>query len=103
MIVIGTDVVERYFAASEGHKGISVAKSQHAAWLAIAESALWKKPADVKAAHPKASILKNGRVVFNIKGNDFRLVTWISYQAEVVVIRFFGSHRDYDDIDAGLI
>jgi mRNA interferase HigB len=53
-----------------------------------------------KAAYPKASILKAGRVVFNIKGNDYRLVTRIQYQAGVVAVRFFGSHTEYDRIDA---
>jgi mRNA interferase HigB len=100
MIVIGTDIAESYFALCAGHKGIAAAKNQFAAWLAIAEFAEWRTPADVKAAHPKASILKGGRVVFNIKGNDYRLVTVVHYGAGLVVIRFFGSHEQYDRIDA---
>ena len=55
---------------------------------------------DVKGSHPRASILKGGRVVFNIKGNDYRLVAALQYRAAVVVIRFFGSHAEYDRIDA---
>ena len=62
--------------------------------------ATWRTPQDVKSAHPKASILKAGRVVFNIKGNDFRLVARIQYHAGVLAIRFFGTHADYDKIDA---
>jgi hypothetical protein len=58
MIVIGTDVVEAYFAVHTGHKGIVSARRQYEAWLAIAEAADWKTRADVKRAHPKASILK---------------------------------------------
>jgi len=54
----------------------------------------------VKASYPKASILKGGRVVFNIKGNDFRLVVRIQYQAGIVAVRFFGTHAEYDRIDA---
>lgn len=54
----------------------------------------------MKVSHPKASILKGGRVVFNIKGNDFRLVAAVQYQAGVVSIRFFGTHGEYDEIDA---
>jgi mRNA interferase HigB len=57
----------------------------------------------VKAAHPKAGILKAGRVVFNIKGNDYRLVAALQYQAGVLVIRFFGTHTDYDRIDAEIV
>lgn len=100
MIIIGTDVVERYFAARSGHRGIKAARAQYDAWRAIAEKAQWKKPEDVKKAHPKASILKGGRVVFNIKGNDYRLITLVQYVNSVLMIRFFGSHEDYDKVDA---
>lgn len=55
---------------------------------------------EVKTAHPRASILKGGRVVFNIKGNDYRLVAALQYRAGVLVIRFFGSHAEYDRTDA---
>ena len=100
MIVIGTDVVEGYFANHSGHKGIKAACSQYDAWRDIVARAEWRNPEDVKAAYPKASILKAGRVVFNIKGNDYRLVARIQYQAGVLVIRFFGTHAEYDRIDA---
>jgi mRNA interferase HigB len=100
MIVIGTDVVEAYFADHIGHKGIKVARSQYAAWLHIVGAAAWRHPEDVKASYPKASILKSGRVVFNVKGNDYRLVARVQYQAGVLEIRFFGTHADYDEIDA---
>lgn len=100
MIVIGTDLVERYFAARSGHKGVKAARSQYDAWLAIASGTRWRNPDDVKASHPKASILKAGRAVFNTKGNDYRLVAAIQYQAGVVAVRFFGTHAEYDDIDA---
>jgi mRNA interferase HigB len=100
MIVIGTDRVESYFARRAGYKGIRAARSQYDVWLAIAGQVRWRTPEEVKTSHPKASILKSGRVVFNIEGNDFRLVTAIQYQAGVVVIRFFGTLAEYDDIDA---
>jgi len=60
----------------------------------------WSNPEDVKASYPKASILKAGRVVFNIKGNDYRLIAAVQYRAGVLAIRFFGSHAEYDKIDA---
>jgi HTH-type transcriptional regulator / antitoxin HigA len=66
---------------STGHKGIKAARSQYDAWRAIAETTQWKTQTEVKAAHPKASILKNGRVVFNIKANDFRLIALIQYES----------------------
>ena len=100
MIVIGTDIVEAYFKSRAGHRGIKAARSQYDAWLAIAEAAEWKTPEDVKKAHPKASVLKGGRVVFNIKANDYRLIALVEYVDGVLMIRFFGSHEEYDGIDA---
>jgi len=100
LIVIGTDAAERYFAMHAGDRGIRAARSQYYVWLAIAERARWHTPQDVKASHPRASILKSGRVVFNIKGNDYRLIAALQYRAGVLVIRFFGSHVEYDRIDA---
>jgi len=100
MIVIGTDLVERYIAARAGHKGIKAARSQYDAWLAIVQTAEWKTPADVKKAHPKASILRSGRVVFNIKANDYRLIAVVQYREGILLIRFFGSHEEYDGVDA---
>src|SRR3954447_8449887 len=100
MIIIGADLVERYFASRAGHKGIKAARAQYQAWLSIVIAAEWRSPEDLKAAYPKASILKGSRAVFNIKGNDFRLIARLQYQASVVAIRFFGSHAEYDDVDA---
>ena len=103
MILVGTDVVERYFAARAGHKGIKAARAQYDAWRAIVENAQWKTPEEVKSSHPKASILKAGRVVFNIKANDYRLISMVQYESGVVMVRFFGSHEEYDKVDAGTV
>jgi mRNA interferase HigB len=100
MIVIGTSVVENYLADRAGHKGIKAARSQYETWLDLAGRARWRNPEDVKAAYPKASILKASRVIFNIKGNDYRLVAALQYRAGVLAIRFFGTHAEYDEIDA---
>jgi mRNA interferase HigB len=100
VIVIGTDIVERYFARRAGHRGIKAARSQYEAWRALVEMSKWNAPEDVKKAHPKASILKGGRVVFNIKANDYRLIAVVQYKNGVVMIRFFGSHEEYDKVDA---
>lgn len=103
MIVVGIEVVEQYFAAHVGQKGLKPAKTQFDAWLAIAKRAQWPTPNEVKRSHPKASILKSGRVVFNIKGNDYRLIAALNYRAGVLVLRFFGTHAEYDEIDAETI
>jgi mRNA interferase HigB len=100
VVVIGTDVVEQYLAARVGHRGMTAARKQYEAWRAIAEAAQWTQPADVKRSHPNASILKSGRVVFNIKANDFRLICAVDYRAGIVMTRFFGSHEEYDQVDA---
>ena len=100
MIVMGTVVVESYFADHAGHRGIKAARSQYDAWFDVVTRAEWRNPEDVKASYPKASILKAGRVVFNIKGNDYRLIARVQYQASVLMIRFFGTHAEYDEIDA---
>jgi mRNA interferase HigB len=100
MLVIGTDIVERYFTSHGGHSGIKAARKQYDAWLAIVTSAEWKTPEDVKRAHPKASVLKGGRLVFNIKANDYRLIALAQYRDGILVIRFFGSHSEYDQVDA---
>jgi mRNA interferase HigB len=100
MIVIGTDLVEHYFAVHRGDRGIRAARSQFDVWLAIARGARWSSPEDLKSSHPRTSILKGGRVVFKIKGNYYRLIAALQYQAGALVIRFFGTHAEYDRVDA---
>ncbi len=70
------------------------------AWYDEACRADWRRPADIKAQYRSASILKNRRVVFNIKGNDFRLVVAIAFRLQVVYVKFVGTHAQYDAIDA---
>ena len=69
-------------------------------WLAIASKAQWLQPADVKAQYQNASILKNRRVVFNVKGNNYRLVVAIAYSLGIVYVKFIGTHKQYDTVDA---
>ena len=73
------------------------------AWYRHALKADWKTPTDVKRDFRNASILKDGRVVFNIAGNKYRLVVWINYAYRVIYIRFIGTHDQYDKIDAQTI
>jgi mRNA interferase HigB len=70
------------------------------AWYADIKHANWKTPADIKNIFRNASFLANNRVVFNIKGNKYRLVVAVNYEYSLVYIRFVGSHREYDQIDA---
>lgn len=70
------------------------------AWLAETKAACWKTPDDVKKRFPSASILAENRVVFNIKGNAYRLIVKINYAYAIVEIRYFGTHAAYDRIHA---
>lgn len=70
------------------------------AWLAAAGAAQWKTPADIKAQFRNASILSGRRVVFNIKGNDYRLVVSVAYLFGAVYVKFVGTHAEYDQINA---
>ena len=72
-------------------------------WFKEASKAIWSSPKDIKIEYPKASILKSGRVVFNICGNKYRLIVQINYLRKWVFIRFIGSHNEYDKIDADKI
>jgi mRNA interferase HigB len=79
------------------------AKHALQAWYTDVKHANWKNPADIKANHQTASFLANNRVVFNIKGNQYRIVIVVQYKFGNVYIRFVGTHRDYDRIDANII
>lgn len=73
------------------------------AWYHEAKIAEWKNSNELKEQYKNASFIGNGRVVFNIKGNEFRLVVAIDYEFQVIFIRFIGTHKEYDNIDANTI
>ena len=69
------------------------------AWYREVEKEDWDQPSQIKEKYRSASFVKGNRVVFNIKGNDYRLVVKINYPYRVVYVRFVGTHADYDAID----
>jgi len=69
-------------------------------WYEEVTNAYWTQPADIKAHYRTASVLKNRRVVFNIKGNDYRLIVAVAYQLQIVYVKFVGTHREYDAVNA---
>lgn len=73
------------------------------AWYRYVLKANWKSPAEVKADFRNASILKDGRVIFNIAGNKYRIIVWINYAYGVVYVRFIGTQTQYEQIDAQTI
>lgn len=70
------------------------------AWFHDVKRATWSSPAEVKDIYHNASILANNRIVFNIKGNRYRIVVAVSYPHSIIYIRFIGTHADYDRVDA---
>ncbi|HZC45612.1 MAG TPA: type II toxin-antitoxin system HigB family toxin [Candidatus Acidoferrum sp.] len=90
----------RQFSESlKGQQDRKAVKAALDAWYREVHRADWSNPADVKRDFGTASIVGNNRVVFNIKGNDYRLITAINYRRRVVFIKWIGAHRDYDKID----
>ncbi len=79
------------------------ARSALESWYADAKHAEWKTPSDIKSIYKNASFVGANRVVFNIKGNKYRLVVAIRFEYGIVYIRFVGTHKEYDRIDAATI
>jgi len=97
MRVIALSTLKRFL---ERDPAYADAREPVMAWYRQVRAADWATPADVKQDIRSASILKDGRAVFNIAGNKYRIVVWINYPYRVVYIRFIGTHRQYDRIDA---
>ena len=72
-------------------------------WYDTAINSNWKTPSDIKENYANASILKDGRIIFNIKGNSHRLVVKINFEKQLIFIKFIGTHNEYDKIDANKI
>lgn len=96
MKVIALSAIKAFLSRA----GTDDAREPLMAWFGKVRSADWARPADLKQDIRTASILKDGRAVFNIAGNKYRVVVWINYPCRVVYIRFVGTHREYDAIDA---
>ncbi|NDE30144.1 MAG: type II toxin-antitoxin system HigB family toxin [Flavobacteriia bacterium] len=98
--------MERIFAKStlrEFWKKHADAEQYLKTWYDTAKNSNWNSPNDIKKAYSTVSILKSGRIVFKIKGNSYRLVAKINFEKQWLFIRFIGTHKDYDKIDADTI
>lgn len=78
-------------------------EQQLKAWFQEASKAEWTNPNEIKAEYPGASIIGNDRIVFNIKGNSYRLIVKINFDYQMVWIRFIGTHSEYDKVNAKTI
>jgi len=97
--IIARNKLVRFAASLAGHKDYGATKAALDAWFYEVKQADWKDPSEVKEHYGNASIVGADRVVFNIKGNDYSLVTAIDYRRGIVFIKWLGSHEDYDKID----
>lgn len=99
MRVIARSVLQDYWRRA----GREDAEQPLKAWYAEARRAAWRTPGDIKEKYRSASFLADNRVVFNIGGNKHRLVVHVNYPSGLVLIKFVGSHAEYDAIDATTI
>jgi len=97
MRVIALSTLRRFW---EGKAGYADAREPTLAWYRHVLRSDWRSPAEVKREFRTASVLRDGRMVFNIAGNKYRLVVRINYPYRVVYVRFIGTHAQYDKIDA---
>ena len=91
------------FAAVLGAGAVCRCRGPLEAWHAGACRTSWRTPQDIKAQFRSASILKGGRVVFNNGGNKYRLVVALDYERQACFVKFVGTHKQYDQIDAGTV
>ena len=99
MRVVARKTLIQFVEKLRGRKDQKAVKSALDAWFHEARQADWKSPADVRKAYATASIISSERVVFNIMGNEFRLVVAIQYRQQIIFIKWLGSHAEYDQID----
>jgi len=99
MRVIARKTLTRFVESLRGSKDQKAVKAALDSWFHEVRQAEWRNPAEVLRDYANASIVGPDRVVFNIKGNDYRLVVAIHYRLQVVFIKWLGSHAAYDKID----
>src|SRR3954452_3305733 len=100
MRIIAVSTVKEFL---QRNRTYADARDPMMAWIRQMKAADWATPSEIKREVRSASVLKDGRVVFNIAGNKYRIVVWINYPYRVVYIRFVGTHAQYDLIDAQTI
>ncbi len=99
MRVISRRTLCEFVASRAGHKDQQALKAALDAWFAEVKAADWRSSADVKRLYATASIVSADRIVFNIKGNDYRLVVASDFEKGIVWVKWLGTHKDYDGID----
>lgn len=99
MRIISRRTLREFIAERAGHKDQLALKAALDSWFAEVSKAAWTSTADVKRLYATASIVSANRIVFNIKGNDYRLVVAVDFEKAIVWIKWVDTHKDYDRID----
>ena len=99
MRIIARRTLREFVQSRSGHKDQSALKAALDAWFDEVRKASWSSTADVRRRYATASVVSAARIVFNIKGNDYRLVVAVDFEKGIVWIKWLGTHRDYDKID----
>jgi mRNA interferase HigB len=99
MRIIARRTLRQFVESLSASKDRVAVKAALDAWFDEASRAKWKNTADVKRRYATASIVSAERIVFNIKGNDYRLVVAVDFEKAIIWIKWIGSHRAYDEID----
>ena len=99
MRIIARRTLREFVASRAGHKDYRALKAALDAWFDEVRKARWANTAAVRRLYATASIVSAERIVFNIKGNDYRLVVAVDFEKSIVWIKWIGTHEDYDRID----
>jgi mRNA interferase HigB len=103
MRIIARRTLREFVEAQRGHKDHTALKVALDAWFDEVKMARWSSTADVKRRYATASIITADRIVFNIKGNDYRLVVAVDFEKSIVWIKWIGTHGDYNEIDVKVV
>ncbi len=99
MRIIARRTLREFIDARAGHKDQRALRAALAAWFDEVKKAKWTNTADAKRLYATASIVSSERIVFNIKGNAYRLVVAVDFEKGIVWIKWLGTHKEYDQID----
>ena len=99
MRIIARRTLRQFVEGRAGHKDQPALKAAVDAWFDEVRKASWTSTADVKRLYATASVVSSDRIVFNIKGNDYRLVVAVDFEKGIAWIKWLGTHKDYDEID----
>jgi mRNA interferase HigB len=101
--IIARRTLREFVASLKGQPAQKAVKAALDAWFHETRRATWRNTSEIKRSYATASIINAERVVFNVKGNDYRLIAAIDFRRRVVFIKWLGSHRAYDKIDAATV